>query len=439
VSRPIPFPEVSRERLPNGATLLAARRPGVPLVAVRLIVEAGGALDPAGRHGLAHLVTAVARRGTRRRTGRQLDLAVEQAGAEMGAGSDEDGSYYGLSAPVEHLPRLLDLVAEVATEPAFPAPEFARLRRRELAGVANLVDEPAALADRTLLRAAYGDHPYGHPADGRLAHLRRTERRDALGFHRRWYGPASAMVVVVGDVAPERALALAGKRLSRWRAAAEERAPLPAPRPAPRAVFVVDKPDLTQTQIRIGLPAMARRDPAYFAASVANATFGGGFTSRLVDEIRVNRGLSYGVRSRYDMSREAGIFVISSFTKNETAAELVEVALEQARRYADEGPSAAELERAQGWLAGLFPLGLETHEQVAERIADLELYGYARAEVVEYRERVRAVTTEDCRRVARATFPLAEGAIVAVGPAKVLERSLARFGPVTVIPARRAL
>jgi len=439
VSGRIPFPALLEERLSNGATVVVAPRAGVPLAAVRLVLGAGAALDPAGGHGLAHLVALGARRGTRRRTGRQLDEAAEGAGAELGSAADEDASYYGLSAPAEELPRLLELVLEVVTEPSFPAAEVTRLRRRELAGLAHLLDEPGAVADRALVGAVYGDHPYGHPVDGRAAHLRRADRAAALGFHRRWYGPGLATLVVVGAVEPGRALALARRRLGRWTARASLPAPVPVPAPVPRSVLVVDKPDLNQTQIRVGVPALARRTPDFFAATVANAAFGGGFTSRLVEAIRVNRGLSYGVRSRYAMSRSAGMFYISSFTKNESAAELVEVALEEARRFADEGPGAAELSRAQAWLAGLYPLSLETHDQVAEKIADMRLYGLGIDEVTEYRERVRAVTAAECRDVARATFPLQGGAVVAVGPARQLARALERFGPVTVVPARRVI
>jgi zinc protease len=437
--RPTPLPVLREARLATGATGLGARRPGVPLVAVRLLLRVGSALDPAGRHGLAHLVTLVSRRGTRRRTGRAIDALAENAGAELGSACDEDASTFGLSAPVEHLQKLVDLVVEVATEPTFPTPELTRLRRRELAGLDHLVDEPGAVADRALVRAVYGDHPYGHPVDGRPAHVRRLDRAATLGFHRAWYGPAAATLVIVGDVDPERALAVAVRRLGRWRAEVGVPPPLAAPAPVARSVLVVDKPDLTQTQIRIGVPALARASPRFFAALVANATFGGGFTSRLVEAIRVNRGLSYGVRSRFAMSRAAGMFYISSFTKNETAAELVEVALAEARRYADEGPGAEELSRSQAWLAGLYPLSLETHDQVAEKIADLRLYGIDIDEVVSYRERVRAVGADDCREVARACFPLDGGALVAVGPGRTLARALERFGPVTVIPARRTL
>jgi len=437
--RPLPFPALAEERLPGGATLVVARRPGIPLAAVRLVLSVGAALDPADRHGTASLTAVAARRGTRRLRGPALDRAVESLGAELGSGADEDASFFGLSAPSEHLPRLLDLVTRVVTEPVFPAAEVERLRRRELAGLRHLLDEPGAVADRALLRCTYGAHPYGHPADGTSAHLRRLSRADVVAFHRRWYGPAAATLVVVGDVDQEATLARGRRLLSGWRPQADPPPLLAPPRRAPRRVVIVDRPDLTQTQLRIGVAALPRRTPDYFAAAVANAAFGGGFTSRLVQAIRVDRGLSYGVRSRFSMSRAGGMFFVSSFTRNQAAPELLEVAFAEAARFAEDGPSAEELDRARAWLAGTYPLSLETHEQVAERIADLRLYGLELSEVTGYPERVRAVSAEDCRRVARAHFPGDQGVVVAVGPARQLSRSLARFGPVEVLPAGRAV
>jgi zinc protease len=205
-------------------------------------------------------------------------------------------------------------------------------------------------------------------------------------------------------------------------------------------VVVVDKPDATQAQIRIALPALARSTPDYFPAVAANAVFGGGFTSRLVEAIRVNRGLSYGVRSRFAMNRGGGLFFISSFTKTETAAELVEVALDEAARFADGGPDREELARAQAWLAGLHPLSLETNEQLAEKLADAWLYGFPLEQVTEYAPRIRAVTAEECVALARAWFPLdGRGAIVAVGRAREVARQLKRFGPVEVLPSTRII
>lgn len=435
----IRLPPLHEERLPNGATVIVAERPGVPLVAVRLVVAAGAALDPPRGHGLANLVAQVARRGTARRSGPEIDDTVESLGCELGAGADEDATYFGLSAPAEFLPQLLDVVVDLATGPTFPAREWERIRRREVAGLAHVLDEPGAVADRAMVDAVYRGHPYGHPTDGRAAHLAALRRGDAVAFHRRWFTPAAATLVIVGAVPPEEALRLARRKLGAWKASGAPPPAVPGAPPVPRSVLVLDKRDLTQSQVRVAGPALPRATDQYFPALVANAIFGGGFTSRLMEAIRVNRGLSYGVRSRFAMSRAAGIFFISSFTKVETTGELLQVALDEAERFCEAGPSAEELERAQSYLAGLYPLSLETHDQVAERLADVRLYGVPLDEVTDYRARVRAVTVEQCREVARRHFPLRGGVVVVVGPAAQIAPALERFGPVKVVPARRVL
>jgi zinc protease len=433
----IALPPIRRETLPGGLRLVVAERPGVPLAAVRLVLRGGASLDPAGRAGLAHLAAIVARRGTRRRTGPEIDLAVESLGAELGAGVDEDASYFGLSAPAEVLPRCLEILADVVTAPTFPAAEVSRLRRREIASLAHDLDEPAVVADRAMLRATYGDHPYAHPPEGRVKDLGAVRRGDVTAYHARRYRPASAILVVVGRVDADEVLALARRRFGAWRGPAGADAPLSPPAPPRTSVVVVDKPDVTQAQVRIASAGFPRRSPDYIAGVVASALLGGGFTSRLVEAIRVNRGLSYGVRSRFATSGVGGIFFVSSFTKVETTAELVQVTLDETARFCDEGPRADELERTRSYLCGLFPLSLETHDQVAEKLADLALYDLPDEEVTAFRERVRAVTPAQAREVGRRYFPVGERVVVAVGPARGLARQLERFGPVTVVPARK--
>lgn len=439
MSAPIRLPPIRRERLPGGLTVVVAEREGVPLAAVRVVLRGGASLDPGGRSGLAHLVALTARRGTRRRTGAAVDEAIESIGAELGSGVDEDASYFGLSAPVEAYDRCLDVLADVVTSPSFPPVEVRRLRRREVAALSHDLDEPSLVADRAMLTAAYGRHPYAHPPEGRVRDLSAATRRDIVDFHARRYGPADAIVVVVGALAADEALARVRARLGRWRAGGPAPEPVPAPPPPARAVVVVDKPDVTQSQVRIASPGFARASPDYFPGVVASAVLGGGFTSRLMEAIRVNRGLSYGVRSRFAPSRAGGLFIVSTFTKTETTGEIVQVALDEIARFRDRGPTEDELERTKAYLCGLYPLSLETHEQIAEKLTDLEIYGVPLAEVVEFRERVREVGVAACRDVAARYFPGERGVVVAVGPAKAIARPLERFGPVTVVPARKVI
>jgi len=437
VNGPIPLPPIHRERLPNGLQVVVAERAGIPLAAARLVLRGGSALDPSGKAGLAHLVGLAARRGTRRRTGPEIDLTVESLGAELNTGVDEDASYFGLSAPVEALPRCLDVLADVATAPTFPAAEVNRVRRREVASLAHDLDEPSVIADRAMLHATFGRHPYGHPSEGRMRDLRAARRADVTGFHARHFRPGEAILVVVGNVPTGEVLALVRSRFGRWRGEDGASVAIAPPAPPRRAVLVVDKPDITQSQVRIASAGFARRSPDYHRGIVASALLGGGFTSRLMEAIRVNRGLSYGVRSRFATSGSGGLFFVSTFTKVETTAEIIEVALEETTRFCDEGPTAEELERMQSYLCGLFPLSLETHDQLAEKLSDLALFDLPDEEVSGFREKIRAVTAEGCRDVGRGYFPLADRVVVVVGPAKAIARALERFGPVTVVPARK--
>jgi zinc protease len=437
VNGAIPLPPIHRERLPSGLQVVVAERAGVPLAAARLVLRGGAALDPDGRAGLAHLVALSARRGTRRRSGPEIDLAIESLGAELGAGVDEDATYLGLSAPVEVLPRCLDILADVAAEPTFATAEVHRLRRREIAALAHDLDEPAVVADRAMLQGAFGRHPYGHPPEGRVRDLGAVRRAEVKAFHGRHYRPSAAILVVVGNVRAEEVLPLVRRRFGRWRGEDGATVSIAPPAPPRRAVVVVDKPDVNQTQIRIASAGFARRSPDYFPGIVASAVLGGGFTSRLMEAIRVNRGLSYGVRSRFATSGSGGIFFISTFTKVESSAEIVQVALDETSRFCEDGPSQEELERLQSYLCGLFPLSLETHDQLAEKLADLALFDLSDDEVSHFRERVRAVTPEACREVGRRYFPLEGRVVIAVGPARTIARSLERFGPVTVVPARK--
>jgi zinc protease len=436
----IALPPIRRERLPSGLNVLVAARRGVPLAAVRLLVRAGSALDPAARFGLAHLVASAVRRGTRTRTGARIDAEVEALGAELGAGVDEDAASVGLSAPVEALPKLLDVVADVATAPAFPAREVERLRRREVAGLAHDLDEPGIVADRATLMAAYADHPYGHPSEGRGRHLAATRRGDLAEFHALHWRPSRATLVIVGPVEPEATLALVRRRFGRWRGEPGgdlEIAP-PAPLGGP-AVVVVDQPELSQAQLRVAATGYARSSPDHAAGLVAGAVLGGGFTSRLMEAIRVNRGLSYGVRARFASGRAGGLFFVSSFTKVETAGALVGVALDELARFREAGPTEEELSRTRAYLGGLYPLALETHEGWAEKLSEMELYGLPPDEVSGFRARIEAVDAAACLDVARRFLPGDRRVVVAVGPAKALEPQLAAFGPVKVVPARTVM
>jgi zinc protease len=430
------LPPLVEHTLPNGLHVVVAPRQPIPLVTARWVLKVGAAADPKDRRGLADFTARLLRRGTRTMTVDAINDAVEFVGASVSAGAAEDFSAMSLTTPARHFTAMLEVTGQLVREPSFPESEVETARRRVLAHLANDLDDPALVADRALGRALWGDHPYGHDVSGTVGDVERFTRSDVEWFHHQWYGPRVSMLLVVGAVDPDAALSAAERAFGGWEGGPSGPPSIPALERAAGAgrVLLVDKPDQTQSQVRIGALAMRRGAPDWIPALVMNTTLGGGFTSRLVNEIRVNRGLSYGAGSGFDGMLAGGSFSISTFTKTESTSEIIRVALEEVRKMRAKGPARRELATAQTYMAGLYPLRLETNESVAAAIAEVRLYSLGDDWVAKYRERVLAVTRSEARDAARAWLPGEEPAIVVVGNEAHARRELERFGPIDVRP-----
>jgi zinc protease len=294
------------------------------------------------------------------------------------------------------------------------------------------------VADRAFTRALWGEHPYGHDISGTAAHVRSFTREDVVYFHRERMAPRSAMLVVVGAIGPEVVAAEAERAFAGWENPPD--APelvIPRVERIARAgeVILVDKPDQTQSQVRLGGPGFPMGHADYFPATAMNIALGGGFTSRLVNEVRVERGLSYSVGSYFDAMNAGGSFAISTFTKTESTRLIIDVALGEVAKVRAGGITPRELKGAQTYLAGLYPLRTETNESIASIISDVRLHHLGDDWVERFRDRLRAVTP---RQVAAAAgkycFPQ-RPVIVVLGRAAQVRPLLEDLGPVTVVPA----
>jgi zinc protease len=206
-----------------------------------------------------------------------------------------------------------------------------------------------------------------------------------------------------------------------------------------RQVVVVDKQDVTQTQIVIGNTGVDINHPDYVPLLVANTVFGSGFTSRLVEELRVKRSLTYGASSGFPASLAGGTFVIQTFTKNETAAEAIDVILGEITRFREEGPSEEEVKKAQNYMAGNFARSLQTPEALATRLTDIEVYGFPKNHLETYLERVRSVGLNDIHRVVREHIRVDDLLFVLVAPASETSGEVERFGRVATISLDEAV
>jgi zinc protease len=243
--------------------------------------------------------------------------------------------------------------------------------------------------------------------------------------------------VVVGAVKPEVVAAEAQKAFAGWIQPEQAEAlvvpPMERVAQAGR-ILLVDKPDQSQSQVRIGGPGYRIGHPDYFAATAMNIALGGGFTSRLVNAVRVERGLSYSVGSYFDTMSAAGVFAISTFTKTASTREIIDVALEQVARVRESGITTRELKTAQTYLAGLYPLRTETNESVASILADIRVHGLGDDWVEQFRDRLRAVTPKQVKAVSAKYLYPQPPAIVVLGKASEVRKQLKGLGTLSVVP-----
>jgi zinc protease len=438
VSRPLKLPPIVERTTSSGLQVLAAERGPLPLVAMRLVLKAGSVMDPLDKLGLADFTARVLRRGTTRMSADDIDEAIEFVGANFAVGVGEDSMSMYLTTPAEHFPQMLSVLAQLVREPSFPEKEVESARERALAQFANDLDDPSVVADRAFNRALWGDHPYGHDVGGTAAHVRTFTREDVVRFHRERMVPRNAMLVVVGAVAPDVVAAEVEKAFAGWEStSAAPEVVVPKVERIARAgqVLIVDKPDQTQSQVRIGGPGFPMGHADYFPATAMNIALGGGFTSRLVNEVRVERGLSYGVSSYFDAMKAGGVFAINTFTKTQSTREIIDVALGEVAKVREGGITPKELRGAQTYLAGLYPLRTETNESIAAIISDVRLHNLGDDWVEKFRDRLRAVTPRQvAAAAAKYCFP-EKPVIVVLGKAEVVRPLLEDLGPVTVVQA----
>jgi zinc protease len=432
--RPLKLPHHEVRTLPNGLTVHLVPRGPLPLVAVRLVIRGGSVLDPRGKLGVGDFGARLFRRGAAGMSADQISETVEFVGASVGGFANEENVIVSLSTPSKHLGPMFEVMAKLVLEPDFPENELELSRRRTLAALTNDLDDPGSLADRALVRCTWGEHPYAHELIAGKNDISAYTRDDLRVFHRERIGPRVAHLYVVGAFDSAEVMATIEKSLGGWSGGPSGPPVIPewSGLAKPGSVVIVDKPEQTQVQMRIGARGVKRGHDDHFPLVTMNTVLGGGFTSRLVTEIRVKRGLSYGAGSSFDMMSVAGTFTVSSFTRTESINELIDVSLGEVKKMREKGPSKKELETVQRYISGLYPGRLETNENISGAIADVVHYGLPESWIPEYRERVTAVSVQDAAAAAQKHLFGDDRTIVLVGNAEQLKPKVDRYGEVTV-------
>lgn len=430
----IEVPKYKRWVLKNGLTLLVAENHEVPLFSMRLMIRSGSKDDPVGKEGLADVTATLLRRGAGNRNAKEFAEAVDVVGGSLRTGAGIQTSYASAEFMAKDVDLGVSLLADLLIRPTFDPDEVERELRQAVAARKQALDNPRTLAEDQTYIQLFGGHPYGHPSEGLASSLESVTRQDITQFYTRNWNAANATLAVVGDVNTDRVKKLVEQQLGEWNRGKRNGSTVPEPTPvSERRVVLVSKPDATQSQIRICQVGIQRDDPDFFPVTVANTILGGGFTSWLVDEIRVNRGLSYGARSSVSPYAVGGLYQVSTFTKNATTGETIEVALEQLERLRRGDVDEATLQKAQNYINGLYPLRLETSDAIAAALLDLEYYGQSREWLENYAKSIEKVTLDDVKRVATEDFPYDNLLLLVVGDTAAIHDQLTPFGPVEIV------
>jgi len=417
----------------NGMKIYVVPRSELPLVSVHLVLPHGAETDPTGKAGLADLTAEMLTLGTRKRSGPQIASEVDSLGASLSAHAGWDATSIHIQGLKEDLDHLLELLREVILDPAFSEEEFSQLQRRRLAMLAQQKDESQIVAAERFEEILFRETPYDHPVYGTLKSLPLLSREETQDFYQRRFLPEGSFWVFVGDLDAE---ACFGQ--------VETKFPVVPPRPIhipsfkPQEVsgvktILIDRPDLTQSQIRLGHLGIPHAHPDYIPFEVMNYILGGGgFSSRLMQKIRVELGLTYGIRSSLDSRKNLGPFAVATFTPTETTFSCVQEILSVMKSFRLQGASKQEEEEAIHFLRGSYPMRFETLNQIAQRIIQTEVHGIGIEFLEDYPGKIAAVQGADILRCAQEHVDSENLIITIVGRAKAFSHDFERFGPVEV-------
>lgn len=431
--KPLTLPKVTQETLPNGLRLVVLENRNQPAVWFRLAMPAGAIRDTPEKVGLATMVADMLDKGTTTRTESQIADTVDGLGASLGASADDDYLFVSASGLSPYADTLLELLADITLNPTFPEAEAERYRARTLGGIQASLADAGTVASAALARAVYGAHPYGNFSTGTPKTVPNLQVADLKGFHQRYFAPNGATLFVAGDITAAQARQKVEKAFGSWGRKVVPPLPAAPKSPSQKRIVIVDRPGAAQTEIRIGQQTPGYADPSRIPFQVSSVLLGGGFESRLSKEIRVKRGLTYGVSASNRRNRDAGLFSIGTFTKNESTGEVVQLSLAEMKSLRDTAPTPTELGERKTLLTGLFALGVATPEGVLTRLIPATLYGGGVQDLAAYTQRVTAVTPEDVRKVFQ-SLPEEASTVVLVGDAKAIQPQVAGMGTVTVIP-----
>jgi zinc protease len=427
--KPLAPKDIRASKLDNGLQVWLVPERGFPKAAFALALRGGLAADPKDRPGLADLLAAAVTEGTKTRTAKQLASEIQAAGGDLGADATADSILLSANVLAGSAIKAVTLLADVAQNAAFSDGEVEIAKRNLSSSLEAEEAQPSFLAKRALYQALFPGHPYGVVSPTKKS-LAGTTAADLKREYARRFRPDQALLVAVGDFDESQALSAIRSAFGSWRPPSQ-----PAVEPAAQPggshtaeVLYIPRPNSVQTTLFLGTLAPSPAAPDYYAAQVTDAIYGGMFGSRLVNNIREDKGYTYSPGARISDYRETGVLVTHADVRNAvTGASFNEIGYEL-NRMASTAPTDVELERAKRYMVGTLALSLQSRGAVARSLARLWTNSLPPEELWKQGEKLEHVSSADVESAGRKYFPASRMTVVAIGDEKVIKDSLSPFG-----------
>ena len=416
-ARAMVFPPFEVKTLANGLTVVVVSQNEQPAISMRMIVRAGSAQDPKGKLGLAMLTAALLDQGAGARSAQQLAEEVDFMGAALGSGAGTDLSFINAVVMKDDYLAGLGIMADVTRRPTFVGAEIERQRQQALSALKVAAEDPESVADLVIERLIFGFHPYGMPGSGTADTIRGLTRDDFVTFHRQYFVPNNALLAVVGDITSAEAMRGIEQHFGDWaRGTVPPFAPVDPPQPT-RRVVVIDRPDAVQTEIRVGHLGIPRKHDDFEAVSQSVKILGGEGGNRLQGVLRSSRQLTYGASADLNTYKWSGAIIAQTNTQTPNTIEALRLMVDEFARLQRDKVSENELEAAQAYAVGSYPLSIETPDQLATQVLNMLFYDLPVDSLPKFRERIEGVSPEEIQRIARWFIRPDQLSVVLVGNA----------------------
>jgi zinc protease len=427
------FPDFKVHTLENGLRVVVIPDDRSPTITLRLLIKAGSTVD--GGSGLSGFTAGLLNRGTKTLDASAFASAIDSIGARLEGSSGADSTSVSTSGLTKFTDRLLELFADALLNPAFPEEELLKEQRRALSGIAAAKKQPSSLASNLMGKVIFGDHPYGSfPTEESVKSI----TRDAIAdFHKTWFLPNNASLVIVGDVQPDAIIAKVQKAFAGWK---KNDFPLIKQSPPPATlsgvtIHLFDRPESVQSNIIVCHTAPGRNFPDLPELNVVNSTLGGGFSGRLFQNLREKNGYTYGSSCAFNYYKQGGYFQATAEARNEVTAPAIKEILHEISRIRTEPIPADELELQRQYNVGNYLLSLESAGRIASRVQDIELYSLPADFYKTYATRMSAVTPDTAQKLAQKYLSAENVAVVVVGKAAAVKPDLEKIGKVITYDA----